>query len=62
MQPHPIFCKSLRELPQSMCSVRFSHLTIFERRQWSHLMFDQSIEILGFVPLFLLKTSMGENF
>ena len=33
MQPHPIFCKSLRELPQSVCSVWFSHLTILEWRQ-----------------------------
>ena len=62
MQPHPIFCKSLRELPQSVCSFLFSHLTILEWRQWSHLMFNQSIETLGFVPPFLLKTSMGENF
>jgi len=46
------FCKSLRELPQSVCSFWFSHLTILEWRQWSHLMFYQSIEILGFVPPF----------
>ena len=54
-----LFCKSLRELPQSVCSVWFSHLTILEWRQWSHLMFNQSIEILGFVPFFLFKNIDG---
>ena len=59
MQPHPIFCKSLRELPQSVCFVWFSHLTILEWRQWSHLKFNQSTEIsiLGFSP-FPLNTSI----
>ena len=57
MQPYPIFCKSLRELPQSVCSVWFSHLTILEWREWSRLTFNQSFEIPGFVhpPIFCLK-------
>ena len=51
------FCKSFRGLPQSACSVWFSYLTILEWRQWSRLTFNQSTEILGFVPLFFcLKT------
>jgi len=56
MQPHLIFCKFLWELPQSICSVWFCHLTILEWRKWNRLTFNQSIEILilGFVPL--LKT------
>ena len=53
------FCKSLRELPQSVCSFWFSHLTILEWRQWSRLMFNQSIEILGFVPFFFVKNING---
>ena len=47
------FCKSLRQLSQSVCSIWFSHLTILEWRQWSRLMINQSIEILGFVPLLI---------
>ena len=53
------FCKSLREFPQSVCSFWFSHLTILEWRQWSHLMFNQSIEILGFVPPFFVENIDG---
>jgi len=40
------FWKSLRGLPQSVCFVWFSHLTILEWRQWNRLTFNQSIEIL----------------
>jgi len=49
------FCKSLRGLPRSACSVWFIHLTILECWQWSRLKFNQSTEILilGFVPFFL---------
>ena len=54
-----LFCKSLRELPQSVCSVWFSHLTILEWRQWSRLMFNQSIEILGFIPFFFVENIDG---
>ena len=46
MQPHPIFCKSLQELPQSVCFVWFSHLTVLKWWQWSHFTYNQSIEIL----------------
>ena len=48
------FCKSLRGLPQSVCFVLFSHLTILEWRQWSRVTFNQSTEILilGFSPFF----------
>jgi len=54
------FCKSLRGLPQIVCFVWFSHLTILEWRQWSHLTFNQSTEILipGVSPFFFLKTSI----
>ena len=45
------FCKSLWGLPQSVCFVWFSHLTILEWRQWSHLTFNQSTKMPGFVPL-----------
>ena len=56
-------CKPLRELPQSVCFVWFSHLSILEWRQWSHLTFNQSIEIPRLVSFFFcLKTSTGENF
>jgi len=55
MQPYTIFCKSLQELPQSVCSVWFSHLTILEWWQWSRLSFNQSIEILGFIPPFFVQ-------
>jgi len=40
------FWKHLRGLPQSVCFVWFCHLTILEWWQWSHLTFNQSIEIL----------------
>ena len=51
------FCISLRGLPQSVCFVWFSHLTILEWRQWNRLKFNQSTEILilGFSPVFLFK-------
>jgi len=53
------FCISLRGLPQSVCFVWFSHLTILEWRQWSRLTFKHSTEILilGF-SRFFLKTSI----
>jgi len=53
------FCKSLRGLPESVCFVRFSHLTILEWWQWSRLTFNQStkILILGF-SLSFLKASI----
>ena len=48
------FCKPLWGLPQSVCSVWFSHLKILEWQQWSRLTFNEStkILILGFPPFF----------
>jgi len=53
-----LFCRSLRGLPQSVCSAWFSHLKILEWRQWSRLTFSQSIKIwiLGLSPFLFLKT------
>ena len=45
--------------PSKCCSVWFSHLTVLEWREWSRLMFNQSIEILGFVPFFFVKNIDG---
>ena len=49
--------KCLWGLPQSVCFVWFSHLTILEWRQWSRLIFNQStkILILGFSLFFKKK-------
>ena len=43
---------NLSENSLRVCFVWFSHLTILEWWQWSRLMFNQSIEILGFIPPF----------
>jgi len=59
MQPYPIFLQISLGIPSECMFCLICHLTILEWWQWSHLTFNQSIEILilGFSPFFL-KTSI----
>ena len=57
MHSLPIFCRSLRRVPQSVYFVWLNHLTILDDGSGAIWYFNQSTEILilGFIP-FLLKT------